>query len=329
MSTLLPDAPTPRPTKFFVSFVPFCKTSSMRQLVQAVLLVLISLSARAQTADAQLESFYKKYLDEHFALRPLEATSLGDHRFDRELEDVSKASREKWKQHERDTLRALKKEVPYKQLSRAAQIDYEIFQHDLEQGLWSSENFKPFEEDPRVYGGFINDSIYSLLTQSTLPKETNVSNAIARMAKIPDVITAARANLTHPPKQLTETAIRQNKGAINFYEKDLFELVGDSPQLPAMKAAAAPIASALHDYQNFLEKELLPRSTGDWRIGKAKFAKKLEMVLDAGMSADQVFADAEREFTRVENEMYVVSRQLWSHYFAQKPLPPDDLNGRP
>src|ERR1044071_4920667 len=220
----------------------------MRKLVPAFLLFLACVCLRAQTADAELESFYKKYLDEHFALRPLDATSLGDHRFDRELEDVSKASREKWRAHDRETLRALKKSVAYKQLSRAAQIDYEIFQHDLEQGLWSSENFKPFEEDPRIYGGFINDSIYSLLTQSTLAKETNISNAIARMSKIPAVIIAARANLTHPPKQLTETAIRQNKGAINFYEKDLFELAGNSPQLPALKSAAAPIVSALRDY---------------------------------------------------------------------------------
>ena len=107
----------------------------MRQLVKAVLVVLISVSTRAQSADGQLESFYKKYLDEHFALRPLEATSLGDHRFDRELDDVSKASREKWRAHDRQTLRDLKKSLPYKQLSRAAQIDYEIFQHDLEQAM--------------------------------------------------------------------------------------------------------------------------------------------------------------------------------------------------
>jgi uncharacterized protein (DUF885 family) len=298
------------------------------RLLLSIALVVSSLSLHGQNADAQLDSFFKRYLEEHFALRPLDATSLGDHRFDRLLDDVSKAGREKALEHERATLRALKKEVPYKQLSRAAQIDYEIFQHDLERGLWSADNFKPFEEDPRVYGGYINDSIYSLLTQSTLPKETNIANAIARMAKIPGVVSAAKSALTHPPKQLTETALRQNRGAIGFYEKDLFELAGDSPQLPALKSAAAPIASALHDYQNFLEKDLLPRSTGDWRIGKSKFYKKLEMVLDAGMNGDAVFADAQREFARVQNEMYTVSRQLWSQYFAQKALPPDDAPGR-
>src|SRR5690349_12939246 len=105
----------------------------MRQILALSLLFLFSACVQAQS-DAQLDSFYKKYLDEHFALRPLDATSLGDHRFDRELDDVSKASREKWRQHDRETLRALKKAVSYKQLSRAAQIDYEIFEHDLETG---------------------------------------------------------------------------------------------------------------------------------------------------------------------------------------------------
>jgi len=73
---------------------------------------------------------------------------------------------------------------------------------------------------------------------------------------------------------------------------------------------------------------LMPRATGDWRIGKKKFYKKLEMVLDAGMNADQVLADANSEFDRVERDMYVVARQLWSQYFPKQALPPDDYKGR-
>src|SRR5687768_1828975 len=102
----------------------------MRRGFHILLFIACSFVLRAQTADAQLEAFYKKYLEEHFALRPLNATQLGDHRFDHLLEDVSKASREKWRAHEREALRELKREVDYKKLSRAAQIDYEIFEHD-------------------------------------------------------------------------------------------------------------------------------------------------------------------------------------------------------
>src|SRR5262249_51243586 len=78
----------------------------------------------------------------------------------------------------------------------------------------------------------------------------------------------------------------------------------------------------------FLEKDLLPKANGEWRIGSEKFARKLELEFDAGMTADQVMADAESEFARVEHDMYVIARQLWSDYFAGRPLPPDDEEGR-
>ena len=91
---------------------------------------------------------------------------------------------------------------------------------------------------------------------------------------------------------------------------------------------AQVLRAALKDYQVFLESELMPCATDDWRIGKKKFAKKLELVLDAGMTADQVLADAETEFARVHRDLYVVSRQLWGQYFSKQSLPPDDVEGR-
>ena len=61
-------------------------------------------------------------------------------------------------------------------------------------------------------------SVYLLLTQSTLPRETNVANCIARMGQIPGLIKVARRTLKNPPRVHTETAIKQNRGAISFYE---------------------------------------------------------------------------------------------------------------
>jgi len=279
------------------------------------------------TEDAKLESFFRQHLDVSLRQRPMEATGLGDHRYDNLLDDISNEARVGWLKQTRTTLKALARAVNYKELSRAGQINFEILQHDLRRDIWLTENFHPFEEDPRTYGRYISDSVYTLLTQSTLPAETNIANCIARMKEIPRAIATAKQTLTHPPKQHLETAIRQNRGAMAFYETELFQLVGSTPQLLQLKAAAAPIVAALKDYQSFLEKDLMPRATGEWRIGKRKFAKKLELVLDAGMSADQVLADAEAEYARVHRDMYVVSRQLWSEYFPKQALPPDDDEG--
>jgi uncharacterized protein (DUF885 family) len=283
---------------------------------------------RAQDADAKLLTFFKQYLDEHFRQQPTDATGLGDHRFDGLLGDVSAAARQSWLQLDRDTLARLPHEVEYAQLTRDGQIDFEIFQHELQAGIWLTENTHPFEEDPRTYGAYINDSVYQLLTQSTLPMETNIAHALERMAQIPAVIAVARQTLTDPPKPILETAILQNRGSISFYETELFQFAGDTPQLDKLKSAAALIAADLKSYQQFLESDLRARATGDWRLGREKFSRKLDLVLDAGMTADEVLTDAEAEFARVQRDLYVISRQLWSQYFPQKLLPPDDAAGR-
>lgn len=294
------------------------------------LFVCIGLSslAVAQTADAKLEAFFKLHLDEVFQLRPLDATMLGDHRFDHLLDDISPEARSRWLQHTRKQLENLQRDTLVNELSRQGRIDFEILRDELVRNIWLAENSQPFEDDPRVYGGYINDSVYALLTQSTLPREQNIKNAIARIAEIPRIVETAQKTLKNPPRSILETAIGQNRGAIGFYEKGIYELLGDSPQLPALRRATEPAIVAMKGYQEFLEKDLLNCANGEWRLGKEKFARKLELVLDLGRTADQVLHDAESEFTRVQGELYVVARQLWSQYFPNKTLPPDDEIGR-
>jgi uncharacterized protein (DUF885 family) len=298
------------------------------RLLLAVLFAVAGASVRAQEADAKLNAFFKDYLDAYFRLRPLEATRMGDHRYDSLLENLLPQSRVAWTELARKTVGDLGRQVDYAKLSRAGQIDFEIFQHELNYEIWLSENTHPYEEDPRVYNDYINDSVYLLLTQSTLPRETNVSNAIARMALIPKIIAAARQNLHNPPRVHTETAIDQNEGAIRFFQVEVFEAAGPTRQSAALKAAAAGAVSALKEYQHFLTNDLLPRANGDWRLGAERFAKKLDFELNANITADQLAADAQSEFDRVERDMYVIARQLWSRCYPTLPLPPDDVPGR-
>jgi uncharacterized protein (DUF885 family) len=278
--------------------------------------------------DARLTAFFKTYLEEEFRSRPLEATRLGDHRFDHLLDDISPKARAGWAQRYRATLADLPRKVDYHQLSRAGQIDFEILRQHLTRSLWLAENTRPFEEDARVYNDYLVESVYLLLTQSTLPRQDNVRNCVARLAFLPRVVAAARASLRNPPRVFVETAILQNRGAIAFYESGIFPLAGETAQLSTLREAAARAAATLREYQQFLEKDLLPRARGDYCIGKEKFARKLELELDAGLSAGQVLEEAEREFPRVEREMYVIARQLWAGTFPGRPLPPDDEAGR-
>jgi uncharacterized protein (DUF885 family) len=300
----------------------FCLSSSL-----FVLTVFPDALFAADSEEQRLIAYFKAYLEEAFRRRPLEATRLGDHRFDHLLDDISAKARAGWTTHYRQTLVELPKKIDYAKLPRSAQIDYEIFKHNLTASLWLAENTRPFENDPRTYIDYLSDSIYLLLTQSTQPKATNIRNCVARMAHFPKIIAAAKENLRHPPRVILETAIRQTGGAINFYERGIYEVSGENPRLSELRPAAERVVPLLKEYLKFL-KELLPQAKGEWRLGKEKFARKLDLELDANLSADEVLKEAEADFVRVERDMYIIARQLWSGTHPGKPLPPDDAKGR-
>jgi uncharacterized protein (DUF885 family) len=279
-------------------------------------------------ADSPLETFFRRHLDERFALHPLEATQLGDHRFDDKLDDLSPAALARSLAHLKAARAKLPQAIDRAQLSPDERINFDLFVHELDAAIWLHEHTQPYATNPRIYTDYIGDSVFLLLAQSRLPKETNLANALARMRLIPAIVAAAKQNLTNPPRVVLETALRQNQGSIGFYERDLFELAGATPQLAALQAEAARVVPVLKDYQQWLEQTLLPRATGEWRLGPQKFAQKLDYTLNAGLSADAVLRAAESEFTRVHQELYVISRQLWSRYFPTAALPVADEAGR-
>ncbi len=297
-------------------------------LLGTVVMALPAAEPPVNAEDDRLAKFYRKVLDEDFQRHPVFATQQGLHDYDDRLGDLSPEARAKDRDRARELLTELPKTIRYDALSANGKIDFDIWKHSLDYGLWSYENDNRFVYDPRVYGEFISDSVFILFTQSTLPRERNVQNAAKRIAQIPKVIAAAKAGLKNPPKVLTEVAIKRNLGAIAFYEKEIYAIAGETPGSEPLATPCRAAAKALKEYQKWLDEELLPRSEGEWRLGKERFGKKLELELDAGLTADEVIALAEAEADRVEREMYYFAKQLWAKLFPGQPLPPDDVPGR-
>ncbi len=282
----------------------------------------------ARPEDGKLEVFFRDYLERWFSAEPVTATMLGEHRFDDKVDDISPAARAANHARDRAALDELPRRVNKAALSRNAQIDYEILASHLRRAIWLTEHFKPFENDPRVYGSYTTESVYLLLTQSTLPRSTNLKNALSRMSQVPKVLEVARATIGKSARVKVETAILQTQGAIDFYRGDFFTLAGAPKDKGEASAASKQVVEALERHLRFLRDDVLPRSDDAWRIGKELFARKLELELDAGLDADELLRVAESEADRVVQEMVVIARQLWGVMFAGKPLPVDDAAGR-
>jgi uncharacterized protein (DUF885 family) len=140
-----------------------------------------------------------------------------------------------------------------------------------------------------------------------------MTSLAGRLEGIPAIVAVARQRLGHAARIFTETAIQQNKGLIALIET---ELPARFAQVPAQKdrltTAATRAAAALKDLQGFLEKDLLPRSDGSFRLGRPLFTRKLAFALGEDVDIDAVAAAARALLVQTQAEMVDTAKQIWA-----------------
>ncbi|MFZ0915854.1 MAG: DUF885 domain-containing protein, partial [Candidatus Udaeobacter sp.] len=280
--------------------------------------VLLSLSILNTAATSQDDAFQKiahDYVEQYLKANPEQATDLGDHRFDGQLTDYSSQARAKDLANEkefREKLRAL----DGSQLTGANNIDFRILKENIDYQIFQAEELKEPEWNPLVYMQSLANSLYLLVARDFAPAEKRIPNLRQRMEKIPGVIAQAEANLQHPPRVHTETAIEQTQGAINLVRTGLGPLLDQAPQ---MKKDLAPLqdktAAALEDYKKWLQNDLLPRSDGDFRLGAEKYRKKLRFALASDLPMEEIMKRARADLDQTQNAIYETALPLYKKYF--------------
>src|SRR4029450_7979388 len=280
--------------------------------------LFLSLSIFPVYATPQDDAFQKiahDYIEEYLRANPEDATELGDHRFDSQLTDYSPGARAK----ELATLKEVRDKlgaIDGSQLTGANNIDFRILKENIDYQIFRAEELKEPEWNPLVYMQSLANSLYLLVARDFAPPEQRIPNLRQRMEVIPRVIGQAKANLQHPPRVHTETAIEQTQGAINLVHEGLASLLDRAPQ---MKKELAPLqektAAALDDYQTWLQSDLLPRSDGNFRLGAEKFRKKLRFAVASDLSMEEIMKRAQADLKQTQTAIYETALPLYKKYF--------------
>jgi uncharacterized protein (DUF885 family) len=267
-----------------------------------------SIASSPPSADAQFEALAGRYVADLLERHPEVATRLGEHKNDARMDDRSRAGREKDTAAAHATLAELDK-IPVAQLSPDNSTDARILHNRLEATIFELEVNRGWEWDPLGYN--VGGSLNALISRDFAPAAERLASAIGRLEAVPEVIAAAKANLKNPPKVFTETAIQQNQGAIALVQKQFGPLLAQAPQLEQRFLTAQQTAlKALQGYQEWLTSDLLPRSTGEFRIGNEKFRKKLRFALDSDIPAEELLAHAEADLQATQEEMFQTALQV-------------------
>ena len=264
-----------------------------------------------ENADQQFEKLANQYISDYIKMNPEHATSLGEHRYDGQLNDYSLAGIKKERKFTADYLKKLNK-IDFSKLSKVNNIDARILKHNLEGNLFSIDELRSYEWNPMTYnvGGAIND----LISRDFAPLKDRLMSAKSRLMGIPAVIAAAKSNLKNPPKVYTETAISQNKGVIALIKGDLQMFIDEAGLKDELAPAQTVAVKALEDFGTWMEKDLLPRSNADFRLGDAKFRKKLKFSLQSDLTKEQILENAMKDLKATQDKMFEIALPLFKKY---------------
>jgi uncharacterized protein (DUF885 family) len=248
----------------------------------------------AQTPDGEYEAVAEEYIKGYFAARPLQGTALGLHEYDGKITDYSRLALDAELSRLRRFDDRLKKFDPDK-LSQRQSIDLRILQAAIKKELFQMQEMSIFERNPMVYARAADVNVY--VKRNFAPLEDRVRSIIAIESQVPNIVIAAKTNLSDVlPKPYVELAIQIAKGSADFLKKNLVAAIAelkDERIRAEFQESNRKAAAALTDYAAWLERDKLPKASPDFALGTEKFQRLLadtelvdlapEKILEIGM----------------------------------------------
>jgi uncharacterized protein (DUF885 family) len=146
-----------------------------------------------------------------------------------------------------------------------------------------------------------------------------------RLEQFPRLYRQIRATLQleRVPRIHAETAIAQNRGILsvlaNRVEPHLDALSSD--ERVRLENALATARDAVEKHQTWLEAELLPKASGDFRIGAELYDKKLAFSLQTPMTRAQVRRKADEQVRRLHDRMYGIAQGVYRQQYPYVEFP--------
>lgn len=294
------------------------------------LFLTFSVTVAQSSADKQFEDLAKRYLDESPALGPVGATSLGDHRFDHLVNQVSSEARAERVAFNKKYIEELEI-IPKGELSRAYQVDAALLDNRLRSGIWRIEELQEWSWNPLRYTGLAGGAIYSLMAREFAPVEERLINVAGRLEQFPRMYAQIRETIIpeRVPKIHAETAVKQNKGVLSILD-NLVVPQKNKLKKRYRKQLNKAIETARKEnakHQKWLEEEVLPKANGNFRIGPKLYDRKLAFTLQTPLTRQQILEKAESELVKTRSHMYDIAKSVYKgmHPYTEFPEVPTEV----
>jgi uncharacterized protein (DUF885 family) len=282
-----------------------------RTVVPITLLLAVTGS---RTAPSPFPAFVDAYFDSLYAYAPSLGTAAGFHQYDTIIENRSAptiARRVATLSGQRVRLDSLRAAT----LVTDDSIDAAMIAGATRSELLDLEVIQTWRKNPMGYVGLAGNAVDLLMKRNFAPPVERLRSVTARLRGVPALLVAMRANVTNPPREFTDLALRIAGGSVGFFQHDVATWAraaagSDTAAWRAFTAANDSVVSAMAAATTWLKMDLLPRSHGSFPIGARAFADKLRYDEMVDIPLDRLLALGEANLEKDHRAFLATAQEV-------------------
>lgn len=276
----------------------------------------------ANDDEFQFKGIASQFIASSLYFSPVEATALGEHKYDFRLPDITPRGRKLRRMMSIGLLGQLNG-LNYAKLSLASQVDYMVLKNELEYRVFANDVLQEWAWNPQIYNDIAGGALYTLAARDFAPWDVRLKAATARMEAIPGMLRASRSELVpaRVPLIFAQTVSRQNSGIVEIAETMLVPQAGvlNPADRARFDAALAGLKAGVAEHQKWLDEVLVLAAKGDFRLGAKLYDQKMKFALMSDMTRPVLKARALKAKAGIRDEMYALARQVLPGKLPEKP----------
>jgi uncharacterized protein (DUF885 family) len=293
------------------AFQPAVALRSLNTLALGIL-TAVAVVPQAQSQSPTFARFVDRYLDDFARRHPSIAAGNGIHDHDDRLDDFSAtgiAAEITALEKDATELRAF----DAKQLTPDQRVDQRILLGIIDGWLLEQKTLQNWRRNPMVYASALADGVHNLMTMASDPAPVRMRRIISKLRQVPAFLNNARTNVVNPPRLFAERAAGFMRGARDMLGRDLDLAFASEPNAvlrDSLRRAADAAIPRIDAYITYLERDVIPKASGDFTIGAANLSRRYlaEELIDTPL--ETMVAIGQRELARSQAEFRAAAAKL-------------------
>ncbi|MBD3160683.1 MAG: DUF885 family protein [Candidatus Eisenbacteria bacterium] len=264
-------------------------------------------------ADKAFDQLAEKIFESYIDLNPIDGTWMGVHGAnDARLPVRSAEAAEK----ELSVLQGLVRDLGAfreRELSPERVVELRLAKGGVTGRIQRLQRRPLWRRCPRCYVDDIVFGVYSLMIRDFAPVTKRARAVLGRLKEGPTHLEGGRQNLENPSPIFTEAAALSAHGAIDFLDTTMREFIASVPDnrlSGSLDRATSDLRQAMGGFAEWLEGNLMPRSHGDYAVGRAMFERLLSDEHFLAWTGEELIAAGQRIYQETLREMKRVAARI-------------------